>query len=36
MSYKNLSLLDYSRDRTIPFKDAADELFNVIKEVVKW
>ena len=30
MSYKNLSLLDYSHDRTIPFKDAADELFNVI------
>jgi len=30
MSYKNLSLLDYSHDRTIPAKDAADELINVI------
>jgi hypothetical protein len=30
MSYKNLSLLDYSHDRTIPFKDAADELLNAI------
>ena len=30
MSCKNFSLLGYSHDRTIPHKDAADELFNVI------
>jgi len=30
MSYKNLSLLDYSHDRKIPHKDGAGELFNVI------
>lgn len=30
MSYKNLSLLDYTHDRTIPHKDGAGELFNVI------
>jgi hypothetical protein len=35
MSYKNLSLLDYSHDRTIPAKDAADELINVINTYTK-
>jgi len=30
MSYKNANLLDYSHNRSIPFKESADELYDLI------